>query len=51
MHAAAFAYLEDQGVQEDDWVDVLQRPARPRPGVVDHRVGDLADQLATDLQP
>lgn len=26
LHAAAVADLQDQAVQENDWVDVLQRP-------------------------
>ena len=49
LHRPALADLQHQRVEDDDRVDVLQRPLRPVAHVVDHRVGDPADQIAADL--
>jgi hypothetical protein len=49
LNAAAITDLEHQRVEEDDRVDVLQRPLLPRRSVVHHRVGDAADQIAPDM--
>ena len=51
LHRAALADLEHQRVEEDDRVDVVQRPLLPLADVVHHRVGDAADQVAADLDP
>ena len=44
-----FADRDHQGVQVDDDVDLLERPALPRPHVVLDRGGDLADQPLADI--
>jgi hypothetical protein len=49
LHAAAIADLQHERVQEHDRVDVVQRPGLPRARVLHHRVGDLADEIAADL--
>ena len=43
------ADLHDQRVEVDDRVDALQRPVLPRLRVLEHRVGDLRDQIRRDL--
>ncbi len=49
LHASALADLQHQRVQEDDWVDVIQRALLPRASVVHHRVGHPADQIPADV--
>src|SRR4051794_20382866 len=49
LHGPALAELEDQAVEEDHRVDVLQRPLLPPADVLDHGVGDAADQVVADL--
>ena len=49
LHRPALADLQHQRVEEDDRVDVLQRPLLPLADVVHDRVGDAADQVAADL--
>jgi hypothetical protein len=49
LHRAALADLQDEGVEEDHGVDVVERPLLPLPDVLDHRVGDAADQVTSDL--
>ena len=43
------ADLQDERVQEHDRIDVIQRPRLPGTDIVHHRVGDLRDQIAADL--
>jgi hypothetical protein len=49
LHRPALADLQHERVEEDDRVDVVERPLLPLPDVVHHRVGDAADQVAADL--
>ena len=49
LHPPALADLQHQRVEEDDRVDVIQRPLLPLTDVVHDRVGDAADQVAADL--
>ena len=49
LHGAALADLQHQRVEEDHRVDVVQRPLLPLTHVLHDRVGDAADQVATDL--
>ena len=49
LNTPAVADLQHQSVQEDDWIDVLERPGLPGPSVVHDRVGHLADQVTADL--
>ena len=48
LHAACFSDLDHEAVEEDDLVDVLQRPLLPGTHVLHDRVGDAADQVAAD---
>jgi len=41
--------LRDERVEEDDWVDVVERSLLPLAHVLDHSVGDAADQVAADV--
>jgi len=47
----ALADLEDERVEEDDQVDVIERPLLPLPDVLDQGVGYPTDQVTTDLPP
>jgi hypothetical protein len=49
LHRPALADLEDERVEEDDRVDVVERPLLPLPDVLHHRVGDSRDEVAADL--
>src|SRR5439155_4828363 len=44
----ALTDLEDERVEEDDRVDVVERPLLPLAHVLHDRVGDPADQVAAD---
>src|SRR6266566_1741195 len=49
LHRPALTDLEDERVEEDDRVDVIERPLLPLADVVHDRVGDPADQVAAHL--
>jgi hypothetical protein len=47
--SAAVPDLHDQRVEEEDRVDVFERPCLPLTHVVEHGVGDARDQIVADL--
>ena len=49
--AAAITYLDEQGIQEQDRIDRVQRPRLPGQGLVGHGVGDPGDQFGRDGHP
>ena len=48
-HRAVVADLADDRVEEDHRIDPVQRPGLPFLDLLEHRVGDLADQVRGDL--
>ena len=44
-YAAAITHLDEQGIQEQDRIDRVQRPRLPGQGLVGHGVGDPGDQF------
>ena len=49
LHAALVADLDHERVHPDDRIEPLERPALPLRDVLEHRVGDAADQIPADL--
>jgi len=50
-HQALVADLDPQRVEEDDRIDRVERPVLPFPNLLEHGVGDPADQIGGDLDP
>ncbi len=48
-HNAFVSDLDPQGVEEDQRIDRFQRPALPGGDLVEHGVGDSADEIGRDL--
>ena len=49
--AAAIAYLDEQGIQEQDRVDLIHKPRLPGHHLVGYGVGDPRDQFGRDGHP
>ena len=49
--AAAITYLDEQGIQEQDRVDLIQGPRLPGQDLVGYGVGDPRDQFGRDGHP
>jgi hypothetical protein len=48
---ALVADLDAQGIEEDQGIDRLQRPCLPGRDLVEHGVGDGADEVVRESMP